>query len=123
MEIRRTGFASWHGPWAAWVSLGARPVCVCQPINQPASQPAIRPFSHSAIQPVSGPPERGEARAGGRETRAAYLGRLRLDFTGTSEGSVDFTHDCGLWLWFAVLARCLMVRGGSWVLVVAAGDR
>jgi len=24
------------------------------------------------------------------------LGGLRLDFTGTSEGSVDFAHDCGL---------------------------
>lgn len=34
-------------------------------------------------------------RAGG-----AYLRGLRLDFTGTSEGSVDFTHDCGLELSF-----------------------
>lgn len=34
-------------------------------------------------------------RAGG-----AYLWGLRLDFTGTSEGSVDFTHDCGLELSF-----------------------
>lgn len=36
-----------------------------------------------------------------------YLGGLRLDFTGTSERSVDFTHDCGLWMssccWFLEL--------------------
>lgn len=86
------------------------------------SQPASQQLSHSAIQPVSGPPERGEARAGGSKREVAYLGRLRLDFTGTSEGSVDFTHDCGLWVWFAVLVRCLVVRGGSWSLVVAAGE-
>jgi hypothetical protein len=31
-----------------------------------------------------------------RVRRRAYLGSLRLDLSGTSEGSVNFTHDCGV---------------------------
>ncbi len=30
--------------------------------------------------------------------RAAHLWCLRLDLAGTGEGSVNFTHDCGLTL-------------------------
>lgn len=30
-----------------------------------------------------------------RKTGGFYLGSLRLDFTGTRERAVDFTHDCG----------------------------
>ena len=48
----------------------------------------------------------------------SYLWCLRLDLTGTSEGTVNFTHDCeltivGEWEKFVVVERRLRQESGS----------
>ena len=67
-----TGFSSWRAPWGSWASPGARPTAAKQ-LDQYLSL-LLR-----------------EQEEGG----GAYFGSLRLDLTGTSEGSVNFSHDCG----------------------------